>query len=431
VDLDCCAGFSCQSGTCTASCGQEYQPCQFQGDCCNEQGLECEIVGATSTTAECYPGNYYQPYDSSGQIPTLCGADCSGWECQLGAACSPYEALDPCAAVGLVCDEEFSVCRAPGPYVDWNTPLTAEECNPAGQACLPVPDSTVQPSCVYMPQYDAGFCLETCESNADCVDPYDYCDPIGDGGVGFCRYWITCSDWFGSCDSSTDAGDGLCMPEDFGYGRTGFCLPALTDGGGSAGTRCASEYKGNRQNGSFCDTQDVCSFYGLCEPTCNAGDAGTDAGPGCPAGQSCVDYLGENIPLSIEIGFCSPACDFTSPDGGGCPKDATGIPEKCEPRYLWDLTDVPTGICMAGAADPVPAAQVCPYSYDGEISAALDPCVAGSLCLATNVTSTLRTCAQLCDKVGQSSGCPANQSCQALIIATGVASPTHTGYCGN
>jgi len=173
VDLDCCAGFSCQSGTCTASCGQEYQPCQFQGDCCNEQGLECEIVGATSTTAECYPGNYYQPYDSSGQIPTLCGADCSGWECQLGAACSPYEALDPCAAVGLVCDEEFSVCRAPGPYVDWNTPLTAEECNPAGQACLPVPDSTVQPSCVYMPQYDAGFCLETCESNADCVDPYD------------------------------------------------------------------------------------------------------------------------------------------------------------------------------------------------------------------------------------------------------------------
>jgi hypothetical protein len=292
-----------------------------------------------------------------------------------------------------------------------------------------VPDSTVVPPCVYLPQYDAGFCLETCQSNADCVQPYDYCESLGDGGVGFCKYWTTCSDWFGSCNSSTDAGDGLCMPEDFGYGRTGFCLQALTDGGGSAGTRCDSQYKGNRQNGSFCDTQDICGWYGLCEPVCNAGDAGVDAGPGCPAGQICLSYFGGYYPYEIEIGSCSQTCDYTSPDGGGCPKDADGIAEKCIARYLWDLTDDGTGICIAGATNPVPIGQVCPYSYDGVIGPALDPCAAGSMCFGTTQITTLRTCVQLCDRVGQSAGCPTGKSCQALIVDPQAGAPTHTGYC--
>jgi hypothetical protein len=433
TDSDCCSGFACQAGSCQATCGQEYQPCQSGADCCLNQGLSCQDVeGVGVSTAVCYPGSYWQPYNSANN-PILCGAPCSGWECQVGAACAVTAAGDPCMAAGEICDATFDVCRAPesdsSDYLNWNSPLIADECIPGAEACQAIPDSTEQPACVFMPGYDAGFCLQPCATTADCVSAFDLCVPYGDGGGGYCHYWDTCSDYFDPCNAA-DAGDGLCIPEDFGFGLTGFCTQAVLDGG-SAGSRVLSSGKGNRQNDSLCDTQDLPNGYGLCEPACNAGTAGVDAGPGCPSGQTCFGWFGSTLqlPYPEEVGTCSPSCDFTSGDGGGCPLDQDGIQEKCLPQFLLGYPDDPVGFCIAGATSPVSVGQVCPYSFDGQIGVPIDPCVAGTICLGANVLTTLRTCTQLCNRVGQAAGCPTGQTCQPFVVEVGQPSPTQTGYC--
>lgn len=424
TDLDCCDQFYCQGGSCTASCGLEYAPCQSGNDCCLNQGLNCQVV--TGTTAVCYPGSFWQPYDSQNN-PIPCGAADSGWQCQVGAACTVTAAGDPCAIAGEVCDQLTQVCRAP--ETDSPTYFTVDQCIPNGEFCQQVADSVIQPVCYFFASDDAGYCVQPCTTTGDCLNPEDTCALVGDGGTGYCQFWEGCSTYFQPCNSSTDAGDGLCMPEDFGYGLTGFCTQALTDGGGSAGSRCLSNDASNRQNKAFCDTKDICNHEGLCEPICNAGLTGVDAGPGCPAGQTCFDWLHEELPFDEEIGFCSPACDFTAPDGGGCPVDAEGVPEKCLPRYFLDLTDVASGFCIAGAASPLAVGQICPYSFDGQITSAIDTCVAGSFCFSPSAISSLRTCTQFCDRVGQSAGCPAGTLCTALILDVGIPDPTHTGYC--
>jgi hypothetical protein len=269
------------------------------------------------------------------------------------------------------------------------------------------------------------YCSQACSTTADCVNPIETCAGDSDYGGSICLEFDECqaSQYFGPCNSAgTD--DGYCYPVDYGSGPVGFCIQATLDGG-AAGDRCLSDFENNRQEGGLCDTQDVCGPLGLCEPGCNAGASGS---PACDGGQQCFP-LASFAAASIQAGYCSPACDFTSPDGGGCPPDSSGIPEKCIPELFVDLIDSPTGVCAAGAAAPVALAQVCPYSVDGQIGAADDPCVAGSVCLGVSALKSLRTCVQLCNRVGQSSGCPTGQLCQAAIIEGLSVNPTHTGYC--
>ncbi len=107
-DLDCCNDFACQAGTCQPTCGQIYSACQVNGDCCEQEGLLCNSLAGDLTSAICYPGNPSQPLNASGD-PILCGAPCSAWECQLGAACEVADGVDPCHAAGLVCDASAHV----------------------------------------------------------------------------------------------------------------------------------------------------------------------------------------------------------------------------------------------------------------------------------------------------------------------------------
>jgi hypothetical protein len=343
----------------------------------------------------------------------------------LGADCEVVGGVDPCAAAGEVCDATFGVCRNPKTA----SPLTGnlEPCQPFGEPCQPIPGSTAQPVCVPLDEDGvfSTYCAQACATTADCIDPVQSCDGDSDYGGSICL-WDSCtsSQFFGPCDAA-GTGDGLCYPLDFGSGPYGYCLQASLDGG-AAGSRCLANYGISRQNGGFCDGQDICSVSGLCQPVCNAGTGGA---PTCAAGQQCVPWYSLDTSVATQIGYCSIACDFTTPDGGGCPPDSSGLPEKCIPDLFIDLVDSPTGVCGAGAVAPIAVGQVCPSPVDGQISAASDPCVTGSICLRPSAVGALATCAQLCNHVGQGSGCPAGQSCQAAIVAGLPGSPTHTGYC--
>jgi hypothetical protein len=428
-DLDCCANFACQSGICQPTCNQLYHSCQSNADCCIEEGLECTIIpdqgGVTSPI--CYPGNPIQPLDSQGNA-ILCGAPCSGWECQVGAACAVSGGVDPCVAAGLVCDTSFHVCRFP----ETGSPLTGviDLCQPFGSPCQPIAGSSAEPVCV--PGLTIGgvagdYCVQACATSSDCVDPVDDCLADPAGGGSFCAQWDACqaNQFFGPCNAA-GTNDGLCYPLDFGSGALGFCIQTTPDGG-AAGDRCLYNLEGSRQEGGLCDGKDICSLLGLCEPICNAGTSGT---PGCPAGQHCFPFLNGLDDQPVEMGFCSPTCDFTVSDGGGCPLDSSGIQEKCLPEIFDQLPDSATGLCGAGVAAPVPVGQVCNYTVDGEIRAADDNCVPGAACYSTSVFTPANTCFQLCDKVGQSGGgCSGSQVCQPLIVAGLTSNPTHTGYC--
>jgi hypothetical protein len=426
TDLDCCSDFACQAGTCQPTCQQLYGPCQTPFDCCYHEGLSCALVQGFSN-AICYPGNPYQPRNQSGD-PVLCGAPCSGWECQLGAACKVVGGVDPCAAAGMVCDGAYNVCRSPKTSFLPNN--TTEPCQPFGEPCLPVANSNAQPVCIPLgvDGVFTSYCAQACATTADCISPIEFCGGDSDYGGSVCLLWDQCqaSQFFGPCDAQ-DAGDGFCYPLDYGGGAQGYCIQATFDGGGP-GDRCLFDFVGNRQVGGLCDPTDFCSPGGLCGPACNSGTSGT---PGCSGGQQCFPWLVDPIfsTLPVEMGYCGTPCDFTSPDGGGCPRDSSGIQEKCYPQLILDLVDSPTGVCAAGAAAPVAAGQPCPYPLDGQLTAAGDPCTDGTLCFGANVVTTLRQCTQLCDKVGQSGGCPSGQLCQPMIVAGLSASPTHTGYC--
>jgi hypothetical protein len=104
TDFDCCDYYACTAGSCEPSCGQQDATCQVDSDCCSDQGLICYLFEQENTSI-CVPGAEDQPVTGSGANAQLveCGAHCSAYECQLGAACIPPagDAPDPCAAAGL------------------------------------------------------------------------------------------------------------------------------------------------------------------------------------------------------------------------------------------------------------------------------------------------------------------------------------------
>ena len=422
----------CQGGTCQFACQPYFGLCQRTSDCCVGSGLSCQLeqfFGVSGKTSVCLPDLPDQPLDSMGlRVP--CGPPCSGWECQLAAACLVVNGEDPCAPFGDVCDATWNVCR--NPQTSGLTTPSAEPCLPDGPPCVPPPDSSATAVCAPFAAADGGVahhCVQPCASTADCADPIARCVQT-DGGPGYCD-WNGCqaNQYFGPCDA-TGTGDGLCLPLDYGAGVQGYCI-ATTPDGGVAGNRCPSNYAANHQNGGFCNDQVLCSPAGLCSPICNAGTGGL---PACPAGQQCFPWLTSSTGL-FNTGFCSPACDFIDPDGGGCPRDQSGLQETCIPQILFGLGDAPTGICAAGVAAPIAAGGFCPVgaglSLDGLIEEG-DPCAAGTICyeIASSSSTALVTCVPMCNRVGQSGhGCSTGQLCQPDLFSGLGVNPTYSGLC--
>jgi hypothetical protein len=415
TDFDCCDYYACTAGSCEPSCGQQDATCQVDSDCCSDQGLICYLFEQENTSI-CVPGAEDQPVTGSGANAQLveCGAHCSAYECQLGAACIPPagDAPDPCAAAGLVCDLSNEVCRDPQLY---------ESCIQGGPSCEPFPQSNVGNQCINLNGIgdgDAGLCLQRCSQTSDCADPLTSCYAgySAELGGSFCD-GTSCVTDFQPCESAAP-GDGICEPEGTtSAGPQSLCQQESADGG-TAGQAC--DLFNNRQRGGFCAFPNICNG-GLCLPACNAG---TGAVPGCAAGTNCLGVQGLTSDAD-DLGLCSVACDFTSPDGGGCAQAAGGPPEKCLPQLLLGLPDAPTGFCVAEVASPTAVGQDCGSEPNG-----LDGCSPGLLCLQASVAENSR-CLQLCNVVSSSpgtGGCSASQVCTALNYGGGV-EPTNTGFC--
>jgi hypothetical protein len=417
-DADCCSEFTCKGGTCQPACAGIYGHCQGTGDCCWQNGLVCANIDyGTGSAVACYYGGALSAQ--------ACGGPCSAVECDFGTACVvDSSGVDPCNAAGLVCDPQYATCREPRYNVGDN--FAEEPCLPNGPPCQAIADSQAQAVCAPLPGAAGDYCVQACATTADCIDPETTCQPSPSGGGSYCAFWNSCSSnqFFGACNAEGQD-DGFCMPEDFGYGVTGFCTQAAADGGGPE-SRCIAGYADNRQNGGACDEHDICIPYGLCHPACNAGTA-LDGGPGCPAGQDCVVYAGQNA-YPVTIGFCSVPCDFTSATGGGCGLDTSGLQEKCLPLDFWTGQDVSTGFCVASSPAPIAVGQTCPNGEITEVSAVGDPCVPGAMCLSLDPFLGAWTCQKLCDAVGTEgiAGCSAGETCCPVPLGS---APAHTGYC--
>lgn len=279
---------------------------------------------------------------ASGQNPVNCGGHCSEYECQLGAACAPLpDGGDPCAAAGFVCDASNQVCRQPQLF---------ESCAPGGPYCEPFPDSNLSTSCLNLSTLgDGDLCLEPCSETSDCADPLTNCYVAAETivGGGFCNA-NQCASNFAKC-AAQGAADGLCEPQGPLYS---FCHQESLDGGGAVGQGC--DFYDNRQRGEFCTFPNICNS-GICAPSCNAGTSGV---PACAAGTKCFGVQGL-FSDPADLGACSVACDFTSPDGGGCKAVAGGPSQKCLPELLLTGTDDPDGFCSAEVAAPAGLGQAC------------------------------------------------------------------------
>jgi hypothetical protein len=412
TSANCCDGFACSGGTCQPTCGSELTACQVDTDCCQDQGFVCALIVQLSASF-CVPGAEDQicvggGSCGAGQNPVNCGGHCSEYECQLGGSCAPLpDGGDPCAAAGFVCDAANQVCRHPELF---------EPCTPGGPSCEPYPESNLSLECTNLSSFgDGHLCLQACASVSDCADPLTNCYTAAEStlGGGFCNA-NQCATNFGKC-AAQGAADGLCEPQGPMYS---FCHQESLDGGGAAGQYC--DFYDNRQRGDFCAFPNIC-MSGICAPSCNAGTSGV---PACAAGTQCYNVQGL-FGDPADLGGCSVACDFTSPDGGGCKQVVGGPPQKCLPELLLTGNDSPYGFCSAEVPSAPGLGQACNTDPGG-----LDACAAGLLCLQPSVAQNTR-CFQLCNVVSTipgTGGCAANQTCTALNFGGGT-QPTNTGYC--
>ncbi len=425
----CCAGLACDSdgGTCAPACGAAGTGCVQNADCCADQGLTCLQYQGLSGKL-CGYAQYVRVEPDGGLQSVLCKSPSdptydpqTDLQCQLGTPCQPATAqgqADPCASAGLVCSFATGVCRQPEEY---------QPCIPGGPACEPLPDSQTTLQCVDLGE--SSLCVQPCAIDADCVDPQSTCQAVQGVPGKACLFDFThpngCTDYYGACPME-NATDGLCFPFVFGEGGAapqtyGICQQTAPSAG--PGAPCLSGGLGlgdffgggNRQQGGLCGQGLVCttsagSLTGTCAPIC---DPGTAAAPACAADAgTCLAIWGESLD-GYDTGACGVPCDYAAADAG-C---AAG--EKCDPSLLLWGGDSTFGLCVPGAASPIPEGSAC----DG--FAALDACTAGTFCLQDQTGAS--RCARLCH-LGGVGACPAGESCAALGLGGGSTS-VYTGAC--
>ncbi len=440
---DCCAdgrGYpvTCKSGVCT-SCGTSNSTCTSNADCCEGGGFQClpnALVGITGAGSTCQASGLPVQFDDAGSIAAcvsqqICAANPAvppQIECTLGALCATSAGGDPCAPLGMVCDTAFS--NSPG-FGVCDNPSTAlgTSCIPGGPACGGNAFSTAPGVCFDLTSGGQQFifCDEPCNTTEDCSGPSQFC--YTQLGPGFCQPTTGTCTVHGATCKLTVANDGLCARYNFPpggstTGPTGICLQGQD--GGAAGVPC--NISGNRQIGGLCDNQDFCET-GVCGPVCNSG---TGTPKACPMGQACIPALGFGQSADmVDFGACITPCSLTA-DGGSCLDSSAGAKQKCIPSEF-------LGYSWAATAGNGKSPDMCGYMSPNAIALgadcssfaqdnALDPCVAGAICVG--VPGSPSVCTQICTdteigKTGAAGGCPAGQQCQGLNF-TGTAS-THLG----
>jgi len=308
-------------------------------------------------------------------------------ECDLGTACQvAANGTDPCNPAGYVCDAFLQTCRQP---------LIYEPCVPGGPKCQGVQNSTVDDlACITRTNNNGNYsiCLQPCRMTSDCIRGSTSCARVGNQGFACFGNYDGCTNYFGACNA-TGTNDGTCTPTKLSTGVVGECIQADVD----AGTTCSVNR--NRQNGGFCAVGEAC-VSGLCQPSCNAGVSGT---PACSSSSATCASFGSTGD-TVDNGACLQRCDFTDPDGGGCPMSPT--PERCNSDYIHGFGDDALGYCASGSSHPLGFGAQCNYN-DSTIS---DPCGPD---LACGFSSAGETCMRLCKGVGGQGTCPTGQSCRA------------------
>jgi hypothetical protein len=103
-----------------------------------------------------------------------------------------------------------------------------------------------------------------------------------------------------------------------------------------------------------------------------------------------------------EVGVCTPPCDYTSPDGGGCVQVPGGPPQKCVPLGFLGAPDTPTGLCIAASENPIPPGLSC------DPNSIVDQCGIGAGCVTPNAT-LVPLCLTFCSNIG--STCSGGGTC--------------------
>ncbi|MCP4247648.1 MAG: hypothetical protein GY778_11415 [bacterium] len=248
------------------------QDCQTDGvpdECnfvdCNTNGTldECDIAGGASfdTNSDGVPDEC-QACGNDAECDD--GLHCTGTETCVGALCQP--GVDPCAALGLVCDEANDACNCDDD-ADCNDGIacTNDTCQADG-SCLSTP---INANCTDDGLYCTG--PESCDATLGCVSAGNPCTASGlgcDETTDTCRSCLTdaeCDDG-AFCNGTETCVDGECVA-----GQA--CDKTFCDEATKTCQNCVSD--SNCDDGVYCNGPE----------TCVDGSCVTGAAP-CP-GQAC------------------------------------------------------------------------------------------------------------------------------------------------
>lgn len=421
VDADCADGTHCAT---LAGGGQACVPdCAGNNDC--RTGYEC-FDWAGDLTNTCGP-----VADGAGEVGDACGVlqDCAGgqeglciaqnpdWdggycsvaECTAGGGECPTGShcgfIDPTSQQGI-CLEDCTAtgdCRTNYDCVDRDDDNT-DECAPSGigasangESCagLYECDQALDSICINEDSgWRAGYCTESCTSDADCTAGA-HCGAISaTTGDGFC---------LNDCNDDNDCrGDGYaCFDwDDDGSGVTE-CAPAGT-GTGVEGDACVGVWECDGGNGAFCLSDDsnwpdgYCAIGGCMDDAdCIEGHCGFIGNDGEGV---CVDSCTADNDCRADYGCFDLDADNNTeclPEGDGNVGDPCGSFVDCGGRE--------NALCFPDSGTtPWPGGSCSLNCTDADI------CTPGSACIAFDVdfSACVNTCQDNAD-------CRAGYTCQA------------------
>lgn len=246
---DCCASLTCDqaAGSCVSGCLAVGAACSSDADCCASAFCQVDTSGNGTCTA-------------------------TGTPCGMSSSCTPIS----CPGDEVCSVTSSGVCNAGTSDLGTCEPPSSEyaACSlrlgcGGGLTCLPNPVD--------------GNCLQTCQTNADCSNPTESCQPL--------------------------SGQNVCQPNDCGPQASPSSGPAYYQPCNSRGTNdgeCLPVCSG------VCDPQNQSTYVGHCVPPgpiavgspCDPSIdpiAQSVAGGSCVAGALCT-------PVG-DAGVCQPLCD--------------------------------------------------------------------------------------------------------------------------
>lgn len=321
---------------------------------------------------------------------------------------------DTCEVYGKVCDYNkdrpaASKCKLPGVY----------------DTCLPSIGCEEGLDCI--DDGSGGWCMEPCETTADCSDLTDLCYPDnGDPYANHCYFNLCAAPWaegnaaraayFKPCPTlmpgetaDPTTWTGTCVPLST-YGSAGQLMDVgLCFQAGSAPSHGACDPDAGRSNlEEMCRINQLCSGVmpstvegkqvGICYEMCNAGPnpspvAGCDAAPN--GSDFCMDVSGVNSEnpdwqREARIGFCFEGCNpFTDES---CSEDVLGNDQGC---WLGPNLDE-QGYCNAIIPDAPGVGESCTPTPEGSLDYRSE-CADRLICLAMDNFGTDNRCLGWCN----------------------------------